>query len=106
MNIKFARKNHQLLLSAAVLASAIIPMTSAVAILPMGSEIFPTKSSAAVFSNETAWIIEEALSKEEHLKIEQQQLTAFSKKSEFATLIRESKQFKGIEKHNSDILDN
>lgn len=98
MKIKFTHTNHQLLLSVVVMTSSIIPMTSAVAILPMGSEIFQTEAPITTASNETAVVIEEALSKEEHLKMQNKQFSAFSDNSKFSKLIRESKQFKGIEK--------
>ena len=105
MKYKLTRTNQQLLLGLAVFGSTIMPVTSAVAILPMGSEFFQTELSETTSTAETA-LIKKALSKEGSLNRENEHLTAFSNKSKFATLIRESKQFKGIEKHNSDILDN
>lgn len=106
MKIEFTRSNHQLLLSVVVFTSTMIPMTSALAILPMSSEVFQTGSSAPVFSSGTTLTVKEAISKEEHLKMQNKQFSAFSKKSKFSTLIRESKQFKDIEKRSSDILHN
>lgn len=104
MKYKFTHLNHQLLFSLAVLASTIMPVTSAVAILPMASEVFQTSLSIASSSNETASIIEDALSKEDLSKIENKHIKVFSHPSKFSTLIRESKQFKNIEKHTVDAL--
>ncbi|WP_201592819.1 hypothetical protein [Psychrobacter fozii] len=103
MKYKLTRTNQQLLLSLAVFGSTIMPVTSAIAILPLGSEFFQTELSETTSSTETA-LIKKALSKEGNLKRENEHLTAFSNKSKFSTLIRESKQFRDLEKHNTDIL--
>lgn len=101
MKCKLTRISQPLLLSLVACGATIIPMTSAVAILPMSSEIFQTETPTV--STETMLTVEDALSKANNLKRENEQLTAFSSKSKFATLIRESKQFKDIEKHDANI---
>ena len=104
MKYTFTRFNQQWLLSVVALTSIIMPVTSAVAILPMTSEVFEVPLPVASSIGKTTSTLEDTLSKENLSEIEGNQVKAFSKTSKFSTLVRESKQFMGIEKRITNVL--
>ncbi len=104
MKYAFTRFNHQWLLCLATLTSTIMPITSAVAMLPMASEVFQVPSPMASSIDKTTLTIEDTLSKEDPPKVAENQMKAFSNTSKFSTLVRESKQFMEIEKRIVDVL--
>ena len=104
MKYAFTRFNYQWLLGLATLTSVIMPVTSAVAMLPMASEVFQVPSPVASSIDKTTLTIEDTLSKKDSSRVAEDQLKAFSNTSKFSTLVRESKQFMEIEKRIVNVL--
>jgi len=103
MKSKFMRIKPQFLLGLAVLASTIMPATSALAMLPMGSEIFQAESMAIISTDETALTVDEAISRENSLTIENERMIAFSDKSKLSGLISKGRWLIGLEEHKTNI---
>jgi len=89
MKSKFTRINPRLLLGLTAFASTIMPVTSAVTMLPMGSEIFQSEAVAIISTDKKVLTVDDAFSREKSLTIENVRIIAFSDRAKRSSFINE-----------------